>query len=63
MSYYLYVYKNNNDVISDTTNIIPVEVGNNQMPEYVLPSISAVCFLFILLFFTLLFKKNKKAKR
>lgn len=64
MSYYFTVYK---DLAA------PASVGldlkeeiiiseNKDVPNYVAPLIASACFLFILLFFTLLFKKKKKSK-
>lgn len=63
MSYYLYVYKekllnvNENVETKTALNIVP----NESISNYALPSISVICFLTILLFFSLLFKKNKKS--
>ena len=60
MSYYLYVYKEKTtDIVEINDNSLPLNVVN-KLPEYVAPTIGVVCFLFILLFFTFLFKKNKK---
>ena len=41
-------------------NQTTLNVSADKPALYVAPSIGVVCFLFILLFFTLLFKKNKK---
>ncbi len=63
MSYYLEVYKEpevQNVFLGDNEGV-SLEV-KKEMPIYIAPSIASVCFLFILLFFTLLFKKSKKTK-
>ncbi len=63
MSYYLYVYKEetlNASENIDTKTALNI-VGKEKVSDYALPSISVICFLTILLFFTLLFKKNKKS--
>lgn len=60
MSYYLYVYKEN--ALEATTNIqdtSSLEIGNKDLPNFTIPVIASVCFIIILLFFTLLFKKKK----
>ena len=60
-SYYLYVYKEENkEVTSNISTKENLEITKNDMPIYIAPSIASVCFIFILLFFTLLFKKNIK---
>ena len=63
MSYYLYVYKEKTLNASENidTKITLNIVGKEKVSDYALPSISVICFLTILLFFTLLFKKNKKS--
>jgi len=63
MSYYLYVYKEKTLNASENidTKIALNIVGKEKVSDYALPSISVICFLTILLFFTLLFKKNKKS--
>jgi len=63
MSYYLYVYKE--IILNASENVnIGTELNINdktKISDYALPSISVVCFLLILFFFVLLFKKNKKS--
>ena len=61
MSYYFKVYKEKTTNISMIdNNQTTLNVSADKPALYVAPSIGVVCFLFILLFFTLLFKKNKK---
>ena len=61
-SYYLEVYKKEEqDVFLENNDIVGLEV-KEEMPNYIAPSIASGCFVFILLFFTLLFKKNKKTE-
>lgn len=60
MSYYLYVYKE--EALEATSNINDtnsLEIAHSPLPNYAISSIASICFLIILLFFTLLFKKNK----
>ncbi len=61
MSYYLYVYK---EEILQASNNVETQIAlnikqNDKISDYALPSISVICFLTILLLFTLLFKKRK----
>lgn len=61
MSYYLYVYKDKilqASVSNDNATPLNVDL-NNKVSDYALPVISSVCFITILLFFTLLFRKRK----
>ncbi len=62
-SYYLEVYKSEaSKVIEVNEDISTLEV-REEVPSYQISLIGSVCFLFILLFFTLLFKKVEKTKR
>ncbi len=61
-SYYLYVYKDDDKAISTSNVINKGEREDLEMPTYVAPAIACGCFLFILLFFTFLFRKSKKCK-
>lgn len=60
VNYYLTVYKENTTNVS-TNNLLAqeVEVAPKVVPNYVAPLISSICFIAILLLFTLLFKKRK----
>ncbi len=60
ISYYLYVYKEEKELA--TSVFKPIEKEEKELPNYVAPAIASSCFLFILLFFTLLFKKSKKCR-
>lgn len=62
MSYYLKVYQKMTTTMNKNVNnmtSLGIE-AKKEVPSYAVSSIGAVCFLTILLFFTLLFKKNKK---
>lgn len=61
MSYYLYVYKEEM-ILANSETLSGMELnisGKEEISSYALPTISVVCFITILLFFTLLFKKKK----
>ena len=62
MSYYLYVEKEDTYLaIGNEDNLDKLEVvKTNSIYPYAVPLIGSTCFLLIILFFTLLFKKNKK---
>ena len=63
-SYYLYVLKKeNNLVMQEINNETTLDIKNNKDNSYIVGSIASFCFIFILLFFTLLFKKTKKIKK
>ncbi len=58
MSYYLSVYKEPSiNVNTNLNNESALEVSKNNISEYAVPIISSVCFLTIIIFFSLLFKK------
>lgn len=62
ISYYLKVYRETPKIVSKNVNnmtSLGIE-AQKEVPSYAVSSIGVVCFLTILLFFTLLFKKNKK---
>ncbi len=60
MSYYLYVYKEKSlETATDKTVFNSLEINKEALPSFVIPSIASACFVVILLFFTLLFKKKK----
>lgn len=61
MSYYLTVYRNCTSQVNNSLNeMTNLELASKEeIPSYVVSSIGVICFLTILLFFTLLFKKNK----
>ncbi|MCM1052929.1 MAG: hypothetical protein NC483_03025 [Ruminococcus sp.] len=63
-SYYLYVYKNEDTLISkDSSSLTSLEIASKEeVSTYAAPTIGAICFLIILLTFTLLFKKKKKCR-
>ncbi len=64
MSYYLEVFREGEEMASEVVKTEEkLEIANNSfLVERRAEWISVVCFIFILLFFTLLFKKNKKCK-
>ena len=64
MSYYLEVYKMKEELTTETEDYFAsLEVkSDTYTPEYVAPLIAIICFLIILFFFTVLFKKRKNAK-
>ncbi len=63
VSYYLYVYKEKPSVVmAIDTSVMGLQKENTELASYVIPSIASICFIFILLFFTLLFKKKKKCR-
>ncbi len=62
MSYYFYVYKEQDQKVVNNIETKEELETSGEMPSYIAPSIASICFLFILLFFTLLFKKSKKCK-
>lgn len=59
MSYYLNVYRENTILASANIKGQVLEV-QDEVPSYVIAAISSVCFLTILIFFVILFKKSKK---
>jgi len=62
MSYYLYVYKETESVFDmndDYFNKLETE-ENKEISFYALPIISSICFLIIILIFSVLFHKKKK---
>lgn len=59
MSYYFNVYRENTVRASATWQKDRLEVAE-EVPNYAIATISSVCFLTILLFFVILFKKKKK---
>lgn len=60
MSYYLTVYCESTSQVNNNLNeIANLELASKEIPSYIVSSIGVVCFLTILLFFTLLFKKTK----
>lgn len=63
MSYYLTVYKEETTTANSNIDLKEeiVLIEKESLPNYVAPLIASICFLIILLLFTLLFKKRKKA--
>lgn len=60
MSYYLTVYCESTSQVNNNLNeIANLELASKEIPSYIVSSIGVICFLTILLFFTLLFKKTK----
>lgn len=60
-SYYLTVYPATITTAITDSGLKNLEIKKEDgPPEYALPVIATICFLTILLFFTLLFKKSKK---
>ncbi len=58
-SYYLYVLKKDTSLVSNLDNsLTSLDISKKEMNTYTVPLIGVSCFLFILLFFTFLFKKN-----
>lgn len=64
MSYYLEVYKIDNKNVANVNDYFStLEVNSKkEIPNYVAPLIASICFLIILFFFSLLFKKRKNTK-
>ncbi|MBE6154149.1 MAG: hypothetical protein E7163_01040 [Firmicutes bacterium] len=62
MSYYLYVYKNDESVINIENNYfnkLETDV-NEEISSYAVPVISCICFLIIIIVFVILFHKKQK---
>ena len=58
-SYYLYVLKETKTVAGVVNDGVGLDLKiNGELYNYAVPIISVACFLFLLLFFTFLFKKN-----
>ena len=58
-SYYLYVLKKDTSLVTNLDdNKTNLEITKESVNTYTAPLIGVSCFLLILLFFTLLFKKN-----
>ncbi len=63
-SYYLYVYKKEDTLVNmDSSSLTNLEINDQEeVSVYAAPTIGVICFLTILLTFTLLFKKKKKCR-
>ena len=59
MSYYLEVYPNKEEQVTKVEDYFTsLEIKNKEkIPEYIAPLIATTCFLLILFFFAILFKK------
>ena len=62
LNYYLFVYKDlSNQVSNNLDELISLDTPVNQeVSSYAVPVISSICFLTILIVFTILFHKKKK---
>lgn len=59
--YHLYVYKENTSVNTKINNTLEVNIPKKEeLPNYIAPLISIICFLIILIVFTILFRKKVK---
>lgn len=61
VDYHFTVYKNDKIVSNDMTYLESLEIksNKNELPSYIGPLIGVICFLLIVIMFTLLFKKRK----
>lgn len=61
IDYHFTVYKNDKVVSNDMTYLESLEIksNKNELPSYVGPLVGVICFLLIVIMFTLLFKKSK----
>ena len=64
MSYYLEVHKEEDKSVNQSTDYFSsIEVEKERsMPGYIAPAIGTTCFILILIFYCILFKKRKNAK-
>ena len=59
-SYYLYVLKNSEKIMGESENKkVSLEIEANNGNSLALPTISAICFIIILLLFAIIFTKKK----